>query len=44
MNQPNYRQISEEYYLVTWDTGEWKILHADKILGELLPSNYYQFS
>ena len=44
MNQPSYRQISEEYYLVTWDNGEWKILHADKILGDLLPSNYYQFS
>ena len=44
MNQHNYRQISEEYYLVTWDNGEYKILHADKILGDLLPSNYYQFS
>ena len=44
MNQPNYRQISEEYYLVTWDNGEWKILHADKILGDLLPSNHYQFN
>ena len=44
MDKATYRQISEEYYLVTWDNGEWKILHADKILGDLLPSNYYQFS
>ena len=37
MNKAKYRQISEDYYLVTWDNGDWKILHADKILEDYLP-------
>ena len=39
MDKAKYRQISEEFYLVTWDNGEWKILHSDKILEDYLPIN-----
>ncbi len=37
MDTPQCLQLSEDYYLVTWDNGDWKILHADKILEEYLP-------
>ncbi len=39
MEQPKLSQISEEFYLVTWANGEWKILHSDKILEDYFPSN-----
>ena len=39
MDKAKYRQISDEFYLVTWDNGEWKILHSDKILEDYLPIN-----
>jgi len=39
MGKAKYRQISEEFYLVTWDNGEWEILHSDKILEDYLPIN-----
>ena len=34
MDQARYRQLSEDYYLVTWDNGDWKIMHTDKILED----------
>ena len=37
MSNAKCLQISEDYYLVTWDNGDWKILHADKILEDYLP-------
>ena len=39
MKQPVYRQISKEFYFVTWENGDWKILHSDKILEDYLPIN-----
>ena len=39
MDKAKYRKISEEFFLVTWDNGEWKILHSDKILEDYLPIN-----
>lgn len=39
MSRAKYRQISENYYLVTWDNGDWKIMHADIILEDYLPIN-----
>ena len=40
MIKAKYRQISEEFYLVTWDNGEWEILHADKFLEDYYPTNW----
>ena len=34
MEKIQLRQISEEYYLVTFDNGDWKIMHADRVLEE----------
>ena len=39
MTNARYRQISQDYYLVTWENGKWKIIHADKILEDYLPIN-----